>query len=174
VIEEVAVTVEGDTEWCEVHVRWAGGSETRGRLRRPVARLEQLGDAEELHRRVRELKAEGLSAARIAEGLNRDGLRTTDGQPFTSCGARRLLSRYGLTRPRPHKASNLGPGEWLIPELAKHVGVPLGTVYGWARRGVVASRLIREDRGGNRLLIVGLGDQPDLESIKRGGSLKES
>jgi DNA invertase Pin-like site-specific DNA recombinase len=173
VIEEVAVTVEGDTEWCEIRVRWAGGCETRGRLRRPVARLEQLGHAEKLHGRVRELKAESLSGPRIAEELNSEGLRTTDGRPFTACGVRRLLFRYGLTRPRQHNESRLGPGEWLVPALAKHLGVPLGTVYGWVRRGLVSSRRIRDDRGGTRLVVVGLGDQPLLESIKRGGNQKE-
>ena len=100
VIEEVIVTVEGDTEWVEATVRWAGGRRTSARLRRPVARLEQLGGASTLRRRVGELKASGTSSRRIAADLEREGLRATDGRPFTAEGVRRLMSRYGLSRAR--------------------------------------------------------------------------
>src|SRR5262249_29119507 len=93
VIEEVIVTVEGQTEWCEARIRWAGGSETRTRYRRPVSRLEQLGSAGGLRRRVAELRAEGLTAPALAARLNAEGLRASDGRPFTGPGVRRLLSR---------------------------------------------------------------------------------
>ncbi len=165
VIEEVVVTVEGETEWCEARVRWAGGLETRSRLRRPVSRLEQLADAEGLRRRVREMKGEGLRAPRIAERLDAEGLRAADGRPFTAAAVRRLLKRYGLGRER-RDALDLGPGEWLVPDLVRRLGVPPGTVYSWARRGVVASRRIGEG-GGRRLVVTGLGERPDLESIRR-------
>src|SRR5262249_1463482 len=36
VVEDVVVTVEGQTEWCEALVRWSGGGETLARFRRPV------------------------------------------------------------------------------------------------------------------------------------------
>jgi DNA invertase Pin-like site-specific DNA recombinase len=165
VIEEVSVTVEGQTEWCEARIRWAGGRETTARLRRPVARLEQLGDSERLRRRVGELKAEGLSAPRIAERLDAEGLRSPDGGTFTAAATRRLLRSYGLGRARRGDC-DLRPGEWLIPDLVRRLGVPSGTVYSWARRGVVASRQIGEG-GGRRLVVTGLGGRPDLESIRR-------
>jgi hypothetical protein len=165
VIEEVSVTVEGRTEWCEARIRWAGGRETTARLRRPVARLAQLGDSERLRRLVGELKAEGLSAPRIAERLEAEGLMSPDGGTFTAAATRRLLRSYGLGRAR-RGVCDLSPGEWLVPDLVRRLGVPAGTVYSWARRGVVASPQIGEG-GGRRLVVTGLGERPDLESIRR-------
>jgi hypothetical protein len=165
VIEEVVVTVEGQTEWCEARIRWAGGGETRSRLRRPVARLEQLADGERLRRRVVELKGEGLSVARIAERLEAEGLRAADGGLITAATVGRLVRRYGLARERADAAA-VRRAEWLVPDLARRLGVPPATVYSWARRGVVSTRRIG-DGGHRRLVITGLGSRPDLESIQR-------
>lgn len=141
----MAVTVEGRTEWAEVRVCWAGGRQAAIRLRRPVARLEQLGNAAKPPKRVGRLKAEGYKAPQMTELLEREGCRTTDGRPFTSEGVRRLLSRYGLSRARRDAAcepESLGPGEWLIPDLARHLGIPSATIYSWERRAVVSSRKV--------------------------------
>jgi hypothetical protein len=172
VIEEVIVTVEGQTEWCEARIRWAGGIETRSRFRRPVSRLEQLGSAGGLRRRVGELRGEGLTAPSIAARLNAEGLRASDGRPFTEPGVRRLLSRYGLSRSGQAAVGRLGAGEWLVPDLVRLTGVPPGTIYGWVRRGLVPTRRIGEGRG-RRLVVTGLGDHPDLGAIRRFVKLRE-
>jgi hypothetical protein len=169
VIEEVAVTVEGRTEWAAVRVRWAGGRQTAIRLRRPVARLEQLGDAAVLPKRVGQLKAAGYTAPQMAELLDREGYRTTDGRPFTPEGVRRLHSRYGLSRARHDAAcepGSLGPGEWLIPDLARHLGIPSATIYSWARRGVVSSRRVGGEKG-DRVVITGLHDLRGFAAERR-------
>src|SRR5262249_37630422 len=139
VVEDVVVTVEGQTEWCEALVRWSGGGETLARFRRPVARLEQLIDGERLRRRIVELKGEGLTAPGIAERLGAEGLRAAEGGPITAAAVSRLVRRYGLARERSD-AAGVRRGEWLVPDLARRFGVPPGTVYSWARRGVVGSR----------------------------------
>ena len=173
VIEEVVVTVEGQTEWCEARVRWAGGLETRSRLRRPVSRLEQLGSAEGLRRRVEELKGEGVTAPALAARLNAEGLRASDGRPFTASGVRRLLSRYGLTRSHEAASGRLGEGGWLVPDLVRVTGVPPGTIYRWIRRGLVPTRQIG-DGGGKRLVVTGLGDHAGPGSIRRIVKLRET
>ena len=98
------MTVEGQTEWVEARIRWAGGGETATRLRRPVSRLEQLGSAGGLRRRVEELKAEGLTAPGSPRGWMPKGCRASDGRPFTAAGVRRLLSRYGLSSVPPRRS----------------------------------------------------------------------
>jgi len=165
ILEEVAVTVQDHTEWCDVRVRWVGGFETRTRIRRPVARVEQLADAEGLRRRVMELKAEGLAAPAIAGQLAIEGRRATDGGPMTASVVRRLLRRYGLADSRPAPAG-VEPGEWLVPELANRLAVPPATIYSWVTRGVVAVRRIGEV-GHRRLVVTGLGEHPDLASLHR-------
>ena len=163
VIDKVVVTVEGRTEWCVARIHWAGGCATQVRFRRPVARIEQLGSTEQLHRQVRELKQQGLTAAQIAERLNAEGWCATDGRPFTAWVVRHLLSRYGLSQIRRAEAGSLAPGEWLVPDLVRHLGVPPGTVYSWARRGVVSTRRIGEGSS-QRLVITGLSNHLDRES----------
>jgi hypothetical protein len=165
VVEEVVVAVEGETEWCGARVRWAGGGETLTRLHRPVASLEQLADRERLRRRIVELKGEGLTAPRIAERLDSEGLRAAGGGPITPAVVARLVRRYGLARERPDEVV-VGRGESLVPDLARRLGVPPATVYSWARRGVVGSRRIG-DGGHGRLVITGLGDRPDPGSIRQ-------
>jgi DNA invertase Pin-like site-specific DNA recombinase len=175
VIEGVDVLVEGETEWVEARVRWAGGHQSTTRLRRPVGRLEQLGAAAALRRRVLELKAELKKAPRIAERLNREGLRALNGRPFTAAGVRKLLSRYGLSRTR-HDATcgpdALGPGEWLIPDLACHLGISSSTIYSRVRRGEVSTRRAGGE-GGHRLVVTDIRDLRDLMSRREGASPRE-
>ncbi len=143
VIDKVVVSAEGDSEWVEAVVHWAGGHQTYTRLRRPVARLEQLSTWPILRDRVTELKSQGRSASEIAELLNHGGLRTTNGKPFTPSSVRTLLSRYGLTQIRRGGAKGhavLGPGEWFIPDLAQHLGIAYQTIYGWLKRGWITAR----------------------------------
>jgi DNA invertase Pin-like site-specific DNA recombinase len=143
VIDKVVVRVEGDTEWMEAVVHWAGGHQTYTRLRRPVARLEQLSTWPAVRERVIALKSQGCRAPEIADQLNREGLRATNRRQFTSAGIRAILSRYGLTQIRRGWADRhtlLGPNEWLIPDLARHLGVAYQTIYGWLKRGRVTAR----------------------------------
>src|SRR5262249_48589028 len=52
VIERVAVAVQGESEWADVVIHWAGGFVSRHEIRRPVRHLEQLRDFPVLMKRV--------------------------------------------------------------------------------------------------------------------------
>ena len=43
-VERVVVAVQGETEWVDVAIHWAGGFVSRHEVRRPVSRVEQLRD----------------------------------------------------------------------------------------------------------------------------------
>ena len=65
-------------------------------------------------------------------------------------GVRTLLCRYGLTNVRRRledRQIKLGKNEWLIPELAKHLDVPYGTIHGWIKRGLLSARQIDGPQG---------------------------
>jgi hypothetical protein len=150
VVDKVVVNVEGNTEWVEATVHWMGGYQTYTRLRRPVARLEQLSTWPELRARVEELKAQGCKVPAIVERLNDEGFRAPNGKPFTHTGVRTLLCRYGLTQVRRRledRQVRLGQDEWLIPDLAKHLDVPYGTIHGWIKRGQLSARQIDGPQG---------------------------
>jgi len=66
-IDEVIVTVDGDTEWVDMDIHWGGGMPTTRRVRRPVARLSQLSRYDELIQRFEELRRAGANANDIAD-----------------------------------------------------------------------------------------------------------
>jgi DNA-binding transcriptional MerR regulator len=137
VIDRVVVRVVDQTQWVEARVHWAGGDQTHTQLRRPVARLEQLSDWQDIRRTVLEMKANGHTAPAIADRLNAEGWRTTSGKPFTAGSVRTWLSRYGPPPPkrrRPDDRIPLSPNQWLLPELARHLGISHQTLRGWIQR----------------------------------------
>lgn len=166
VVDRVVVRVEGRTERVEAEVRWAGGHRSVLRLSRPVARIEQLSTCEAVRERLREMKAAGLKAPAIAERLNRERFTGPEGRPFTGDRVRAWLSRTGLAVPRRIRradARELGPDEWLIPELARRLGVPYRTIYSWMQRGRIEGRRIGGPNG-RRVVTVGPERLAELEA----------
>ena len=147
VIEQVSVNVEGDGEWVEIHVHWAGGQQTYSRIRRPVAGTSQLSRWSELKTRLQELKLEGLVAGKIADQLHHEGFKPAQGTRITAQIVRTWLSRYGLTTSRKQLAVETTVNEWTIPQIVDRHQVPVGTVHGWIRRGQVTARQIGGDGG---------------------------
>lgn len=148
VIDRVEVNVEGQSEWVEAKVHWTGGHQTYSRFRRPVQRFEQLSDWRQLRRRVEELLAARVSVPKIAEQLTAEGFRTVEGKPFNEGSVRMLMTRQGLRslRNQPYRAVRLREHEWLIPELARELGVGLATVYEWIQEERVTARKLKDGR----------------------------
>ena len=95
-VERVAVAVQGETEWVDVTIHWAGGFVSRHEVRRPVRRVEQLRDYAALMARVAELHGAGRTSREIAEALNREGFRPPKRrETYNAAMVRQLLSRRG-------------------------------------------------------------------------------
>jgi DNA invertase Pin-like site-specific DNA recombinase len=142
-IDHVVVTAEPTTAWMDLVVHWAGGHQTSQRLRRPVHKLAKTGDKDALMATIHELRRKGLTAERIAEQLNADGWITpTQRNHFNSRLVRAMLSRYGTIprgpKPPPRNAENA----WWLVDLARELKMPVVTLYGWLRRGLVQGRRI--------------------------------
>jgi len=154
-IEEVAVTVIGDSEQVDVEVTWAGGHRTTGRVTRPVAALAQLSYFPRLRQRAEELLAAGSTAARIAEVLNAEGLRPPKrAAAFTQSSVGDLLGTLGLQHARtPSSRPELGEHEWWLRDLADHLEMSKVTLDAWVRRGWADGYL----HPGARLLVVRAG-----------------
>ncbi len=73
VVERITVENEGASERLHVTIFWVGGSQTRGIVIRPVAKLEQLSDYPQLCERVRVLVQAGAGAGDIVEALFAEG-----------------------------------------------------------------------------------------------------
>ncbi|MFC1707683.1 recombinase family protein [Planctomycetota bacterium] len=178
VIDRVVVRVEGETEWVEATVHWAGGQRTYTRFRRAVGRLDQLSNLSDIRDRLADLKGQGLTAGNIASRLNAEGWSTPRRASYNAGMVRKLLSRYGLSqvrRSRPADLHKLDVNEWWLPELARHLGVTDSTLYYWARRGWVRARQLDGRQG----RWIATADSEDLEQLRerrarqsRGGNRK--
>jgi DNA invertase Pin-like site-specific DNA recombinase/DNA-binding MarR family transcriptional regulator len=162
-IEEVTVTVIGDSEKADVEVTWAGGHRTAGRVIRPVATLAQLSYLPRLRQRAEELLAAGCTTAQIADALNTEGLRPPKRTAvFTKNAVRDLLSALGLHRSRiPSRRPELGEHEWWLRDLAEHLGMSKITLDAWVRRGWADGYLHPEAR-----LIVVRADPAETERLR--------
>ena len=162
-IENVTVTVIGDSEQVDVEVTWAGGHRTTGRVTRPVATLAQLSYFPRLRQRAAELSAAGRTAAQIAESLNAEGLRPPKRTAaFTQNSVRDLLGTLGLQHPRtPASRPGLGEHEWWLHDLAAHLGMSRVTLDAWVRRGWADGYLHPEAR-----LIVIRADPAEVDRLR--------
>ena len=145
VIESVQVTAEGATERVQAIVTWAGGHQAYADLTRPVARIDQLSYYPALTVRIRELTGEGLGNTAIASQLATEGFRTPHlHERFHDGEIQHLIRRLGL-RPgldHDHRTGHgsLGPGQWWLATLAREIGMPAATLFGWLRRGWITGR----------------------------------
>jgi DNA invertase Pin-like site-specific DNA recombinase len=150
-VERVVVTVQGESEFVDVSVQWAGGFTSQHQTIRAVARYEQLHDYRELLARTVALRDEGRTTSEIASQLNREGWRPPKRRDtFNGPMVRALLSRSVTPGPRPHaKAASvlLAPHEWWFSDLAQKLNMPHPTLYSWLRRGWVHARQLPGAQG---------------------------
>lgn len=139
-VERVVVQVQGNTEYADATIHWAGGFVSQHQVQRPVAQYHQMRDYDRLVQRLRELHEADLTAAEIAEQLNQEGFHPTGRRTiFCAMTVRQLLSRWQLTGERYDKVK-LGPKEWWLSDLARELTVSYGTVRRWIAHGWVHCR----------------------------------
>ena len=166
-VERVVVAVQGETEWVDVAIHWAGGFVSRHEVRRPVSRVEQLRDYAELMRRVAELHGAGRTSRQIAEALNREGFRPPKRrETYNAAMVQLLLARRGRSGPRPEELTGDDPrgnDEWWLSDLSRELGMPQPTVHSWIRRGWIRGRKL-PGVGGRWIL---WADAEDLDRLRR-------
>jgi DNA invertase Pin-like site-specific DNA recombinase len=166
-VERVVVAVQGETEWVDVAIHWAGGFVSRHEVRRPVSRVEQLRDYAELMRRVAELHGAGKTSRQIAEALNREGFRPPKRrETYNAAMVQLLLSRRGRSGPRPEEVTGDAPrenDEWWLSDLSRELGIPQPTVHSWIRRGWIRGRKL-PGVGGRWIL---WADAEELDRLRR-------
>jgi hypothetical protein len=166
-VQRVVVLAEGSSEHVDVTIQWSGGFISRHRVRRPVARHDQLSNHAQLLERVAALRAQGQTAGEIAATLNREGFLPPKRRATYNCGmVRQLLVRCGLTsgsRSQP-AGGVLGQDEWWLNPLAQELGMPPITLHGWLRRGWVRGRKLPGGRRGRWVL---WADGAELDRLRR-------
>jgi DNA invertase Pin-like site-specific DNA recombinase len=150
-LEQVTVTVEGDTDRVEVELRWAGGFVSRHSLTRPVQTYKQLANYDELVARIDSLRAKNKTLAEIAATLNAEGFHPPKrSEKFTKgivCNLLRERRAKSGHRTDPELGRHLQTNEWWLADLASELSMPIATLHRWRRVGWVASRKVPIGRG---------------------------
>ena len=166
-VGRVTVAIQGQTEWVDVTIHWAGGMESRHVMRRGVLKYEQLSNYRVLRDRIAALRKAGVTTAEIAEQINREGFHPPRGEGrFHRGHVKQFLLRHGLLRPGASPridAAELRSNEWRLGDLAKELGMPSMTLRHWHNRGWVAGRK-SSPLGGCWIL---WADRQELERLRR-------
>jgi DNA invertase Pin-like site-specific DNA recombinase len=167
VVERVEVAGEGMSERVQVRIRWVGGGQTEGMVRRPIARLADRSDYDQLCERVRTLATAGWSTAAIARQLTTDGFppgRARHGWGIASvCTLREHLGLTGHHHRRGNARDELGPDEWWAADLARHLALPRSGLHHWVGQGRVRAR---QEEGGHHRWII-WADATEVQRLRR-------
>jgi DNA invertase Pin-like site-specific DNA recombinase len=143
-VERIEILVQGETEQVDVTIHWTGGFVSQHTLARAVQRYDQLADYPRLRARITELHEQGLSMAQVAQRLNHEGFHPPKrATRFTLGMVAGFLAKGGRSGPRPLALSAAGMlrrGEWLLTDLARHLGMPAATLHRWRTVGWVQAR----------------------------------
>jgi DNA invertase Pin-like site-specific DNA recombinase len=167
VVQQIVVLAQGSSEYVDVTIHWFGGFVSRHRMRRPVARHDQMSNYAQLMERVKELRDQGLTAPEVAAVLNREGFvppkrrATYNSQMVRALVARCGLSRWSRSQPN---GGVLGENEWWLSQLALELAMPSVTLFTWLRRGWVHGRKLPGGRQGRWVL---WADSQELDRLRR-------
>ena len=166
-VRQIVVQAQGSSEQVDVTIHWSGGFASVHRVRRPVARHDQLSNHAQLMERVVALHQQGQTAPQIAATLNREGFippkrRAT----YNPQMVRQLLARSGLSSWSRSRADGgvLVADEWWLNQLALELGMPQITLHSWLRRGWLSGRKLPGGRLGRWIV---WADGAELDRLRR-------
>ena len=167
-LEEVQLTVHGESERVEMTLRWGGGHETTTALARPVAKLSQLSYYDDLVRRAEHLRRDGKTLQQVADALNAEGWRPAKRRAtFNASMIASLLASKradcGTPSPRP-PPETLKPNEWTLAALADRLGMSRITLHSWVRRDWVRARKVQSPRPSGTWIL--WADKNELERLE--------
>jgi len=158
-IKDITVEKMADRRQVVLHLRWQGGlcedlvvdipPKIFDRLRYPARTVEK----------VREL-AQQLPDDQIVEVLNREGLLSATGKPFTRSMIRWIRYRHEIPSPRLKR-----PEELTVKQCADRFGVSRDTVYSWIHDGVIEAR--RTNRGSPFWITIDPAEVQELPKRRR-------
>jgi len=145
------VAVQGQSEQVELAIHWAGGFVSQHQLLRGVQRYEQLADYPRLLARIEELRQQGKSLAEVACCLTAEGFHPPKRvKRFTGGMVGGFLARFcqkGSSHWADKARAELEKGEWLLGDLARHLGMPATTLHHWRKVGWVRARKLAVSGG---------------------------
>jgi DNA invertase Pin-like site-specific DNA recombinase len=139
-VQEVTLTpVELPERATHVQVLWQTGAVNELTIPRPSKFAAQATPQRALEL-IHALMKEKVSDEAIATDLNRRGLRTGKGRPWSASAVQRVRGTYGWRRDSPksrHVPNRRSDGLYSTHGVAAELGVTPGVVQYWARKGLL-------------------------------------
>ncbi len=146
-IDHVDLTVQDNSEFVDVAIRWAGGFVSQHQTVRAVGKYEQLRDYDRLRARVCELRNAGYTNRSIADTLNAEGFHTPKcDQQFDAFVVQRLASHCGS----PNRMSQTTSAGELLQEHEWPRGSPCARPWALVRGSPGAKLTLEVSFPGNR------------------------
>jgi DNA invertase Pin-like site-specific DNA recombinase len=150
-IERIVVEVQGQSEQVKLAITWSGGCISQHAFVRSVRSYEQLADYPRLCARIEELRGQGKSMAEVAASLNAEGFRPPRRVTRFSGGmVSGLLARKYEKAGTSHAlqlAQAVRKGEWLLGDVARHLGMSPATLHHWRKAGWLRARKLSVSGG---------------------------
>jgi hypothetical protein len=148
VVQSVVVDAKSEPGCLRYRIVWQTGATDEQAIQRTVHNDRQHPRAEALQSRVQHLTAAPKTDADIAAILNAEGFQTARGHPVSGKLVW-LLRRHWQLPATKENGNDPNPWQWRdgtysVEGVAEAVGVTVGTVYHWVRRGRVAGRQIAQ------------------------------
>jgi hypothetical protein len=137
-LKDITVEKPSPPKQLLVHLRWQGGASTHLTVQLPLNIADRARYPAALVDNVREL-AHGLPDAEIANRLNREGLASAKGKPYTPQIVRWIRWRYQIP-----PATLRRPEELTVQQVAQHFGVNAYVVYYWIERNLIQARRLNQ------------------------------
>jgi DNA invertase Pin-like site-specific DNA recombinase len=131
-INDITLVKGPEPKQLRLHIRWQGGAIETIEIRLPPNRAEAVRYPDTFIAQVR-VMAEQRDDHEIVALLNRDGLTSSTGNPFTVSMIRWIRYKHRIPGPaRP-------PGTFTVSEIRQRYGVSLWVVHYWIERGIVSA-----------------------------------
>ncbi|MBK1720273.1 recombinase family protein [Thiocystis violacea] len=141
VVQSVVVDAKAEPGCIRYRIVWQTGAASNDVVRRNVQSYREYPRREELQSRVQMLSAVQKTDADIAVALNAEGFQTARGRLFSGKLVWLLRRQWQIpaieengNEPNPPRWTD---GTYSVEGVAEAVGVTVGTVYHWVRRGQV-------------------------------------
>jgi hypothetical protein len=130
-VKDITVIKGPEQKQLRLQIRWQGGATETVELRLTPSRAEAMRYPQEFVARVRDL-AIHHDDGEIATDLNRNGLTSSTGKPFTASMISWIRFKHRI--PGPSRPA----GTLSVAEVRERFGVSMWVVYYWIEKGLIA------------------------------------